>query len=337
MRLYRLPKTGGIDDLTLVEETPPRPGRGQVLVRMRAASLNYRDLMVATGRFSQGGTPAGLIPMSDGAGEVAEIGPDVDRVAVGDRVAPIFMQAWLGGELQARYNVTALGGNLDGLLTEYRVLDQQGLVRIPDHLSFEEAATLPCAALTAWNALFGEQTLRPGQSVLALGTGGVSIFAVQLARLVGARAIVTSSSDAKLERAHALGATGGVNYAKNPEWQDEVLKLTDGEGADFVIEVGGAGTLQRSAQAARFGGVIAMIGSSFAGGEVNPTPIMRRALRLRGVRIGSREMFEAMNRAIAGHGLKPVIDKTFPFADAKAAYRHLESQRHIGKVVIAID
>ncbi len=336
MRLYRLPKTTGIDDLTLVEEATPRPGRGQILIRMRAASLNYRDLMVATGRFSQGDAPSALIPLSDGAGEVAEIGADVDRVRVGDRVAPIFTQAWLGGELKAEYNLTALGGNLDGVLTEYRVLDQNGVVRIPDHLSFEEAATLPCAALTAWNALFGERVLKAGETVLALGTGGVSIFAVQLARMAGATAIVTSSSDEKLARAKALGATHGVNYAKFPEWQDEVLKLTGGEGVDVVVEVGGPGTLQRSAQAARFGGSIGMIGSSFAAGSVDPTPIMRRALHLRGVRIGSREMFEAMNRAIAAHGLRPVIDKTFPFEDAKAAYRHLQSQKHLGKVVVSI-
>lgn len=336
MRLYRLPKTDGIDSLTLVEEPTPKPGRGQILIRMRAASLNYRDLMVATGRFSQGSTPSNLIPMSDGAGEVAEVGADVDRVQVGDRVAPIFMQAWLGGELQASYNVTALGGNLDGVLTEYRVLDQTGVVKIPDHLSFEEAATLPCAALTAWNALFGERQLKAGETALALGTGGVSIFAVQLARMAGANVIVTSSSDAKLERAKALGATHGVNYKTHPEWQKEVLRLTGGEGVDFVVEVGGAGTLQRAAEASRFGGVISMIGSSFAQGAVDPAPIMRKALRLRGIRIGSREMFEAMNRAIAVHGLKPVIDEVFPFEEAKAAYRHLESQRHLGKVAISI-
>ncbi len=337
MRLYRLPTTNGIDDLTLLEEAPPVPGRGQVLVRMRAAALNYRDLMVATGRFSQGAAPTALIPMSDGAGEVAAIGDGVDRVAVGDRVAPTFMQAWLGGPLQARYNVTALGGNLDGVLAEYRVLDQDGVVHIPAALSFEEAATLPCAALTAWNALFGDRVLKPGETVLALGTGGVSIFAIQFARMAGAKAIVTSSSDAKLERAMALGATAGVNYARHPEWQDEVLALTGGEGVDFVVEVGGAGTLQRAAQAARFGGMIGMIGSSFAAGLVDPAPIMRKGLALRGIRIGSRDMFEAMNRAVAVHGLRPVIDTVFPFTEAKAAYRHLESQKHLGKVVIAID
>ncbi len=335
MRLYRLPKTDGIDDLTMMEEPTPEPGRGQVLIRMRAAALNYRDLMVASGRFSQGATPGALIPMSDGAGEIVAVGPEVDRFAVGDRAAPIFMQSWLGGELKAADNVTALGGNIDGVLTEYRVLDQHGLVHIPAHLSFEEAATLPCAALTAWNALFGERPLKTGETVLALGTGGVSIFAVQFAKIAGARAIVTSSSDAKIERARQLGADHGVNYAKTPDWPAEVLKLTGGEGADVVVDV--TGGLQQSAAAARFGGSVAMIGSSFAGDPVNPAPVMRRALRLRGIRIGSREMFEAMNRAIASHGLRPVIDKTFPFADAKAAYRHLESQAHMGKVVISID
>jgi NADPH:quinone reductase-like Zn-dependent oxidoreductase len=336
MRLYRLPKTDGIDDLTLLEEDTPSPGRGQVLIRMRAASLNYRDLMVATGRFSQGAAAGSLIPMSDGAGEIAAIGADVDGFTVGDRVAPIFMQAWLGGELEERFNTTALGGNIDGVLTEYRVLDQQGVVHIPSHLSYEEASTLPCAALTAWNSLYGSASLKSGETVLALGTGGVSIFALQLARAAGANVIITSSSDEKLARAKALGATHGVNYTSIPDWHKAVLELTDGRGADHVIEVGGAGTLMKSAAAARFGGSISLIGSSFASGDVDPAPIMRRALRLRGVRIGSREMFEAMNRTFAQHALRPVIDKTFAFEDAADAYRHLKSQKHLGKVVISI-
>jgi len=336
MRLYRLNRIGSIDDLTLAEADVPRPGRGQVLVRMRAASLNYRDLMVATGRYAQGSMPNGLVPVSDGAGEVIEVGPDVDRVKAGDRVAGIFMQTWLGGEMTPRDNGSALGGTVDGVLAEYRLFDQDGLVLVPSHLSFEEGATLPCAAVTAWNALYGARPLVAGQSVLVLGTGGVSIFALQLAHAAGARVIATSSRDAKLHRAAALGASDGINYRTGPDWEKEVLRLTDGRGVDHVIEVGGAGTLPRSIAATRLGGQVHMIGSAFTGGDIDPVPVMRRGLVLRGVRVGSREMFEAMNRAIALHGLRPEIDRTFPFEAARDAYRYLESQAHLGKVVIGI-
>lgn len=337
MRLYRLPRIGSIDDLTPVEEDVPRPARGQVLVRLRAVSLNYRDLMVATGRYAQGSMPAGLVPVSDGAGEVVEVGPDVDRVRPGDRVAGIFMQTWRAGDLTARDNASALGGTIDGVLAEYRLFDQEGLVYLPEHLSFEEGATLPCAAVTAWNALYGGNPLQPGQTVLALGTGGVSIFALQLGHAAGARVIVTSSSADKLERALALGAAHGIDYAKTPEWQVEARRLTDGRGVDHVIEIGGAGTLPRSVAATRFGGSVDLIGTALTEGEIDPAPIMRSGVILRGVRVGSREMFEAMNRAIAFHRLRPVIDRVFPFEEAKDAYRHLESQRHVGKVVIRVE
>lgn len=246
MKLYRFPTPKGLDSLTLVEREVPRPGRGQVLVRMRAASLNYRDLMVASGRYARGAAPADLVPLSDGAGEVAEIGQDVTRVKPGERVAGIFMQSWIGGPIAEADGASALGGAIDGVLAEYVLFDQQGLVRLPAHLSFEEGATLPCAAVTAWNALTGGQPLLAGQTVLVLGTGGVSIFALQLARIAGARVIATSSSDDKLARARALGATDGVNYRRHREWQREVLALTEGRGVDQVVEVGGAGTLPRS-------------------------------------------------------------------------------------------
>ena len=221
------------------------------------------------------------------------------------------------------------------MLAEYALFDQDGLVHIPEHLSFDEAATLPCAGVTAWNALFALRPLQPGQTVLVLGTGGVSMFALQFARAAGARVIATSSSDEKLARAKSLGATDLINYRTHPEWQTEVEKITGGRGVDYVVEVGGAGTLPRSVEATRLGGSISLIGV-LTGGEINPTPMMRKNLVVRGIYVGSRQMFEAMNLAIALHKIKPVIDRVFPFAAAQDAYRHLQSQAHVGKVVIAI-
>ncbi len=335
MKLYRFPRAESIDALTLFEQDTPQPGRGQVLVRMRAASLNYRDLMVATGRYGSGTAPTDLVPLSDGAGEVAAIGADVTRVKVGDRVAGMFMQSWVGGPIEAADGASALGGAIDGVLAEYVLFDQAGLVHLPEHLSFEEGATLPCAGVTAWNALFGGPRLTSGQSVLVLGTGGVSIFALQFAHAAGARVIGTSSSDEKLERARALGAAEGVNYRQHPEWQHEVLRLTAGAGVDQVVEVGGAGTLPRSIASTRIGGHVALIGV-LTGGEINPTPVMRRSLMLRGIYVGSRQMFEAMNRTLGLHRIKPVIDRVYEFGAARDAYRHLQSQAHVGKVVIRI-
>ena len=225
MRVYQIPKPAGIDSLVLREAPKPTPGRGEVLVRMRAASLNYRDLMVLTGRYARGTPLPDLVPLSDGAGEVAEIGPGVTRVKPGDRVAGIFMQTWLGGDSEPEHAASSLGGAIHGVLAEYVLFDQQGLVRLPEHLSFEEGATLPCAGVTAWNALYAGRPLIAGQSVLVLGTGGVSMFALQFARAAGARVIATSSSDAKLARARELGASGTVNYRQHPEWQQEVLAL----------------------------------------------------------------------------------------------------------------
>lgn len=333
MRLYRLPKAASIDDLTLAEAATPEPQRGQVLVRMQAWSLNYRDLMVATGRYGIGGTAPNLIPVSDGAGEVVAVGPAVRRARPGDRVCPTFMQGWLGGEVIAEARQRALGGGVDGVLAEYVLVDQENLVQVPAHLSYEEAATLPCAAVTAWNALYGGRHLQPGETVLVLGTGGVSVFALQFAHLAGARVIATSSSTEKLARIRALGAAEGINYREQPEWQDAVRELTGGRGVDYVVEVGGAGTLPRSVAAARVGGQVALIGV-LTGGQIDPAPIMRRNVTLRGIFVGSREMFEAMNRAIALHQLRPVIDRVFPFAQARDAYRHLQSAAHVGKVVI---
>ena len=336
MQVYRLPKAEGIDCLELLQTEPRRPARGQVLVRMRAASLNYRDLMVAKGTYARGRVPPDLVPLSDGAGEVAEIGPDVTRVKVGDRVAGIFMQSWIAGEASDADAASALGGGIDGVLAEYALFEQHGLVHLPEHLSFEEGATLPCAAVTAWNALFAARPLVAGETVLVLGTGGVSIFALQFAAAAGARVIVTSSSDDKLRRARQLGAEVGINYRETPDWQDAALAATGGCGVDFAIEVGGSGTLQRSIAATRRGGQVALIGVLTGRNEINPMGIMTRGVSVRGIYVGSRAMFEAMNRALFVQRLHPVIDREFAFADAKAAYRQLDSQQHFGKVVVRI-
>ncbi len=335
MRLYRLPQTTGIDDLTLGEAPTPRPGRGQVLVRMRAASLNFRDLAVASGKYMMSRLPPDLVPLSDGAGEVAELGEGVTRVAVGDRVCGIFMQSWMGGAMEPADSASALGGAIDGVLAEYVVFDERGLVAVPAHLSFEQAATLPCAAVTAWNALFGLNPLLPGQSVLVLGTGGVSIFALQFARAAGARVIATSSSDEKLERARALGAAEGVNYRANPDWQVAVRELTGGVGVDHVVEVGGPGTLQRSVQATRNGGTVTLIGV-LTRGTLDPLAVFAGGATVRPIYVGSRQMFEAMNRAIAVNAIVPVVDRVFAFEEAREAYRHLKGATHVGKVVIGI-
>ena len=335
MRAYQLSQAGAIENLTLTTLETPRPGRRQVLVRIRAASLNYRDLMVATGRYGKSGVRPGLVPLSDGAGEVAEIGPDVTRVKPGDRVAGIFMQGWIAGPPDESYRATALGGSIDGVLAEYVLFEEEGLVHLPEHLSFEEGACLPCAGVTAWNALTALRPVGPEQTVLLLGTGGVSILALQFAHAAGARVIVTSSSDEKLARAKELGADAGVNYRTHPDWEKEVWTLTGKRGVDHVVEVGGAGTLPKSIAATRVGGAVHLIGV-LTGGQIDPLPIMQKAMDLRGIFVGSREMFEAMTRAVAFHRIQPVIDRVFPFEEAQAAYRHLESQAHLGKVVIRL-
>lgn len=335
MKQYIFPQAAGIDTLELREVPTPRPERGQILVKMRAASLNYRDLNVAAGRAARGTVPANLVPLSDGAGEVAACGPGVTRVAVGDRVAGLFMQNWLGGDMEPCHVDSSRGGAIDGVLAEYVLFDQDGVVHLPAHLSFEQGATLPCAGVTAWNALYAGKPLRSGETVLILGTGGVSVFALQFAHAAGARTIGTSSSDDKLARIAALGASDGINYRQHPEWQQQVLALTDGRGVDHVVEVGGAGTLARSVEAARIGGQVHLIGV-LTGGEINPTPILRRNTVLRGIYVGSRQMFQAMNAAIALHRIEPVIDRVFPFEEAKDAYHHLKGQTHVGKVVIQI-
>jgi len=335
MKLYEFRETKGIDSLMLTEREAPKAGPGQVLIRVHAVSLNYRDLLIAQGRYPRG-LKLPLIPMSDGAGEVVETGAGVTRVKRGDRVAGIFMQNWLCGEVSATAARGALGGSLDGMLAEYVVLSQEGVVHIPSHLSYEEAAALPCAAVTAWNALTSWM-LKPGISVLAQGTGGVSIFALQFAKVTGARVIVTSSSDEKLKKAEGLGASALINYSLTPDWDQKAIELTNGVGIDHIVEVGGWGTLARSMNAVRVGGRISLIGLlTGAEGAVNPMPILGKQIQLQGIFVGSRDMFESMNRAIAVHQLRPVIDRVFEFREAREALRYLESGSHFGKVVIRV-
>jgi NADPH:quinone reductase-like Zn-dependent oxidoreductase len=334
MRAYQLPQGTGIDALVKVDLPVPKPGPRQVLVKVAACSLNFRDLAIALGSYRMPTKP-NIVPLSDGAGEVVEIGTGVSRVKVGGRVAGCFFQRWIGGPPAADTHTSALGGSIDGMLREYAVLEEDGVVKLPTHLSFEEGATLPCAAVTAWHALAEHARIAAGQTVLVQGTGGVSIFALQFARLMGAQVIVTSSSDQKLARAKQLGATHGVNYKANPEWDKAVVELSEG-GVDHVVEVGGPGTLAQSLRAVRIGGKITLIGVLSGAAEINPMLIFSRRANVQGISVGSTQMFEAMNRAIAVSRLKPIIDKVFSFDDAPAAYRYLQSAQHFGKVVIRL-
>ncbi len=323
-----------LDSVAVAERPDPRPGPGEVLIRVRACSLNYRDLLILKGLYNKK-LPLPLVPLSDGAGEVAAVGDGVTRVKAGDRVAGCFMPAWVDGDPTEAKARSALGGGGTGMLAEYVVLPAEGVVRYPEHLSPEEAATLPCAAVTAWHALVTEGGLKAGDVVLTQGTGGVSIFALQFAKLCGARVIATSSSDAKLERVLKLGASDGINYKATPEWGGRARELT-GAGVDHVVEVGGAGTMPESMRAVRMGGRISLIGVLSGAGQFNPTPVLMKNLRVQGIFVGSREMFEAMNRAIALHQLRPVIDRVFPMSEVRAALHHMESGAHFGKVVIRL-
>ena len=336
MKAYEIRDSFGIDNLKLSDRPDPTPGHGQIVVRVKASSLNYRDFMTVKNGGALG-IQGPRIPCSDGAGEVIKVGPGVTHVKVGDRVASIFFQNWLAGDIQAHHFSSALGGALDGMLAEQVVLSEEGVVRIPDYMTYEDAATLPCAAVTAWQDLFPKGPIKAGDTVLVQGTGGVSIFTLQFSVMAGARVIITSSSDEKLARAKQLGAWATINYKTTPDWDKEVLRLTDGVGVDHISEVGGAGTLERSFKAVRIGGSIGLIGvlTGFSG-QVDPMPVLRKGIRLQGVYVGSREMFEDMNRAMAIHKTKPVIDRVFPFSQAREALKLMESAAHFGKIVIAV-
>ena len=332
MKVWQIVGDGGIDALEMTEWPSPEPGPGQITVRVRANSINYRDLNAvrAPGRM---GLAFPRIPNSDGAGDVVAVGAGVSGIGVGDRVAGCFFQNWAAGDISAAAMASALGGPIDGMLAEEVVLNAHGVVPVPAHLDYAEAANLPCAALTAWNGLAVSGGLKAGDTVLLLGTGGVSIFALQFCAMTGAQAIITSKSDEKLARARKMGAWRTINYAETPDWASAVNDMTGGAGVDHVVEVGGGGTLEQSIEAVRVGGHIAMIGV-LTQGAVNPTPILRKSIRLHDIYVGSRAMFLDMNAAIEAGGLKLVLDRRFAFANAADAYRCMEAAGHFGKIVI---
>jgi NADPH:quinone reductase-like Zn-dependent oxidoreductase len=327
----------GLENLVPGERPVPEPGPREVLLRLSAASLNYRDLVVVQGNYGRLAGEPPLIPLSDGVGEVVAVGSEVTRVKPGERVCTTVFQGWHSGELEDWMAETALGGPLDGVLSEYRTLDEGGVVRAPEHLSDAEAATLPCAGLTAWDAVINQGSLQAGETVLILGTGGVSLFALQFAKLRGATAIVTSKSNEKLARARALGANHTINYLETPRWGGPVREMTGGRGADLIVETGGGGTLPESLSAVRAGGRIMLMGV-LAGAklEAKVYHLVLRRVRLQGITMAPRDDFERMNALITEHGLRPVVDRVFPFEDSPQAFSHLAAQEHFGKVAIEI-
>jgi len=334
MRAYEIVTDGGVDALALNERQSPQPGKGEILVDVRASSINYRDLATIEDPVSRG-IAYPRIPNSDGAGEVIAVGAGVSEFKSGDRVAGCFFQNWSDGRITSTAMASALGGAIDGILAEQALLSEAGSVHIPVHMSFEEAATLPCAALTAWNCLLEQGGLKAGNTALFLGTGGASIAGLQIAKMLGARTIITSSSDEKLERAKYLGADELINYRRTPDWEAQVLEKTDGVGVDVTIETGGGGTLEKTIEATRVGGTISLIGV-LTGGTINPTAVMRKSIRLQGVYVGNRRMFQDMNAAFAVNQIHPVIDQVFDFEDARAAYHAMRAAGHFGKLVVRI-
>ena len=334
MRAYEIVTDGGVDALVLHERQTPQPAAGEILVRMRASAVNYRDLSTIEDPTARA-IPYPRIPNSDGAGEVIAVGAGVTRFTAGDRVAGCFFQNWEDGGISTTAMASALGGPVDGVLAEEVLFSERGAVHLPQHLSFEEGATLPCAGLTAWNCLIEQGGLKAGKTALFLGTGGVSIFGLQIAKMMGARAIITSSSDAKLARAASLGADELINYRETPDWQAKVLELTDGAGVDVTIETGGGGTLEKTIEATRVGGTISLIGVLTVG-SINPSSLMRKSIRLQGVYVGNRRMFEDMNAALGLNQIHPLIDQQFVFEDARSAYHVMRGADHFGKLVISI-
>jgi len=336
MKLFEIRDSFGLDHLLPAERPTPEPRPDEVLVRIHAVSLNYRDLLAIKGSYNPK-MKLPRIPVSDGAGEVVSVGSAVTGWKPGDRVVIPFFPAWLEGELSPAKAASALGGDVDGLLCEFACIRADALLPIPDHLSFAQAATLPCAAVTAWNGLFVAGNLQPGQTLLLQGTGGVSLFGLQFARLAGATIILISSSDAKLERARAMGAHHTINYRSEPDWEKRIHAITGGRGVDLTLEVGGTGTLSKTLRATRYGGHVSLIGVlTGITGEVQLGHLLHKAITLKGIYVGSRSIFETMNRTIAQHKLEPVIDKVFPFEQSPDAFRHLESGQHFGKLVIQI-
>ena len=336
MKAYEVQQFG-VENLALVERDEPQVESTDVLVRFRAASLNYRDLMVATGTYNpRMKLPA--VPLSDGAGEVVSVGDAVTKWKLGDRVMPIFAQQWIDGDTSEEKRRTSLGAGAqwDGVLREFGAFDETGLVRIPGHLSFEEAACLPCAGVTAWHALAVSGRLKAGETVLTLGTGGVSIFALQFAKLFGARVISTTGNEDKVDRLRQLGADDVINYRSREDWDSAVMDVTGKRGVDHVVEVGGAGTLGKSIASVRLGGHVAMIGALTGPGDFNPITVFMKAIRLQGIFVGSKAMFEDMNRAIEVAKLKPVVDRVFDFGEARQAMEYMQTGAHFGKVVINI-
>ncbi|MGH7024048.1 MAG: zinc-dependent alcohol dehydrogenase family protein [Caulobacteraceae bacterium] len=334
MRALQMTDGTGLEHLKVAEIPEPVPGPFEALVRMRAVSLNYRDLLMVNGVYGRA-TPLPLTPFSDGCGVVEAVGEKVSRLRVGDRVATMFFQNWLAGGPTFEGLASALGAPIPGAGRELAAFHENGLCKVPDFLTDQQVSTLPCAALTAWRALFEDARLKPGDTVLLQGTGGVSIFGLQFAKAAGYRTIITSSSDDKLARAASLGADHGVNYRQTPEWGHAARDLTAGRGVDFVMEVGGAGTLTQSLRAIGLGGHIAIIG--VLGGAAEPLQIgqmIGTGAKLQGVMVGSRTMFEAMCRAIEAHRISPVVDKVFPFTEAVAAFEAMRAGAHFGKIVL---
>jgi len=335
MKVWEIQNAYGLDNLKPADKAEPQPGPGQIVVAMKAASLNYRDLMTVKGW--GGNFPLPLVPFSDGAGDVVAVGDGVKRVKAGDKVCPLFFQSWFEGPVTFESRMLALGGSVPGVLQQKMLIAGEGVSKYPAHLSYDEASTLPCAGLTAWRAITVEAPIRAGDTVLVQGTGGVSIFALQFAKTLGAKVIATSSSDDKLERARALGADYTINYKTTPNWGAEARKFTGGKGVDVVVEVGGENTLAQSMDAARVGGAIVIIGvlGGFSAPVMVPL-VFSKNLRIVGISVGSREQFDDMCAHIDRWKLKPVVDKTFGFDDVPAALKLMESGGHFGKIVVRV-
>jgi NADPH:quinone reductase-like Zn-dependent oxidoreductase len=332
MKAWKLTPGGGIEGLILLDLPEPVAGPGEVLIRVRSTSLNYRDLLMTRRNRHP------IIPLSDGAGDVVAVGSGVAAFAPGDRVTSCFFKSWTDGEGTPEDTSESFGGNrLDGMLAELVALPESAVIHMPPHMNYDEAATLPCAALTAWNAMYVQARLTPGQSVLLLGTGGVSIAGLQLAAIGGVRSIITSSSDAKLERARALGADHTINYHEREDWERAALDATGGRGVDAVLEVGGAATYPKSMAATRFGGMVTLIGAlAHEGGDPGTAPMLGRGLKAARIFVGSRRQFQDMNRALTLRKVHPVVDRAFSMDEAAEAFRCLESQAHFGKIVIRV-